>query len=87
MAARSPEQRAALKFIEALSHIDFDFGIFGVVLAQSKPIIQRRVLEVFVNYMDALAYRHTASAKFMDEDEIALCKMAIEFRKAIKPPR
>lgn len=84
MAARSPEAKAASNFLKALSVLDFDFGVFGVVLAQAKPIIQNRVLEVFMNYVDALAYRHSVNAKFMDAEEIALCLKALEMQKAMR---
>lgn len=83
MAARPPEAKAAANFIKALSVIDFDFGVFAVVLAQSKPVIQKRILMLFTDYIDALAYRYSENARYMDEEETALCLRAVKIQNAL----
>lgn len=76
------EAQAAGKFVTSVSTLDFDQNQFAAYLIGCKTQVRRRVLDLFMAFVDALSMKLDENL-YTDDDEFDLCIQAKRMQDAM----
>lgn len=82
MPRRLKETVAANKFVDSISTIDFDQKVFAQFLVMCKPQIKRRVLDLFMSFVDGLSMVLDENL-YSDDEEYDICIQAKRMQDAM----
>ncbi len=82
MARVTREAREASKFVTSVSTLDFDKNQFASFLVACKPQVKRRVLDLFMAFVDAMSMVLDENL-YVDDEEFDLCIQAKRMQDAM----